>query len=64
MANPHGGENLALLSLYPATPAQVIASRERSFVEWHQGRSLEECLKRDEILDDFENSANGKLTTW
>lgn len=57
-------ENLAALSLFPATPSQIIESRKTSFVQWNQGRTLVEYLERDSILDSLENSSNRKLTTW
>jgi hypothetical protein len=55
---------LATLSLFPATPDQVIASRKRTFVEWAKGMTLEQYLQRDASLDAMEHAVNGNLTTW
>ncbi|EKM56951.1 uncharacterized protein PHACADRAFT_91589 [Phanerochaete carnosa HHB-10118-sp] len=52
------------LSLFAATPEQVIESRKRTHMEWARGLSMEEYLKRDEIMDFQEHAANGKLMTW
>ena len=52
------------LSLFSATPEQVIESRKRTAVQWARGQSLEEYLRRDEIMDQDEHAANGKLITW
>jgi hypothetical protein len=55
---------LASLSLFPATPDQLIASRKRSSVEWARGLTLEQYLHRDAILEVMEHAVKGKLTTW
>jgi hypothetical protein len=57
-------EAVAALSLFPATLEQVWQSRNRTFVEWGRGRTLEAYLERDRILDRFEHAADGKLITW
>jgi hypothetical protein len=56
--------DLASLSLFPATRAQTIESRERSHLEWARGLSMEDFLRRDEIMEGYEHAENGRLTTW
>jgi hypothetical protein len=56
--------DLAVLSLFPATPEQVLQTRNRTFVEWGRGRTLEGYLERDHILDDLEHATDGKMITW
>jgi hypothetical protein len=56
--------NLALLSLFPATAAQTIESRKRSHIEWGRWLSMEDFLRRDEILEKLEHANGDKLTTW
>lgn len=48
---------LSSLSLFPATPEQVIESRRRTL-------SLEEYLHRDAISDRQEHARDGRLITW
>ena len=55
---------LAFLSIFPATPDQVIASRKRSSVQWAKGLTLEQYLHRDASLDVMTHAIDGKLTTW
>jgi hypothetical protein len=55
---------LAFLSLFPATPDQVIASRKRSSVQWAKGLTLEQYLHRDASLNVMIHAVDGKLTTW
>ena len=52
------------LSLFPATREQVVESRKRTSVQWSRGQSLEEYLRRDEIMDKDVHAANDKLITW
>jgi hypothetical protein len=52
------------ISLFRATPAQIIESRKLSHVEWSQGLSMEAYLERDARLDDLEHAKDGRLTTW
>ncbi|KAH9942825.1 hypothetical protein B0H21DRAFT_749572 [Amylocystis lapponica] len=55
---------LADLSLFPATPAQMLESRKRSAESWAKGLTLEQYVLRDAIMDQHEHAAGGKLTTW
>lgn len=52
------------LSLFPATPEQVLESRTRSAVEWAKSLSLQDYIQRDVIMDKYEHAADGKLVTW
>ncbi|TCD68758.1 hypothetical protein EIP91_009904 [Steccherinum ochraceum] len=56
--------SLDTLTIYPATPEQTLESRKRSAVEWSKGRSLEQYVERDRIMDDHPHASNGRLTTW
>lgn len=62
--SPQKMSELAALSLFPATPDQVIASRKRTFVHWANGMTLAQYLQRDISLDAMEHAVNGNLTTW
>lgn len=55
---------LASLSLFPATPEQIIESRKRTCVQWAKNLTEEEYLKRDAIMELMEHSAKERLTTW
>ncbi|KZT70495.1 hypothetical protein DAEQUDRAFT_737428 [Daedalea quercina L-15889] len=55
---------LSDLSLFPATPDQVLESRRRHAPTWHKALSVEEYLLRDEIMDKYEHARDKKLTTW
>lgn len=55
---------LSSLSLFAATPEQILESRRRSSVEWGKDLSLEEYLARDEFTDKQEVACNGRLITW
>ena len=55
---------LANLSLFPATPEQVLQSRRYMGTLWGRGLTPEEFLLRDEIMDEEEHSANGRLIVW
>ncbi|KZT43109.1 hypothetical protein SISSUDRAFT_739119 [Sistotremastrum suecicum HHB10207 ss-3] len=57
------GIDLASLSLFPATPEQVLESRKRTFPQWGRGLTLDQYLRRDAAMDVHEH-AKGKLTTW
>jgi hypothetical protein len=52
------------ISLFRASPAQIIESRRLSHVEWSQGLSMEAYLERDARLDNLEHAKDGRLTTW
>jgi len=56
--------DFASLSLFAATPDQVLASRKRTWVQWARGMTVEEYLYRDASMDVMDHAANGKLTTW
>ncbi|KAF8899640.1 hypothetical protein CPB84DRAFT_1780294 [Gymnopilus junonius] len=55
---------LSCLTLFPATKAQVIESRKRSFASWGRGATLEQYLARDARSDNHEVSKDGRLVTW
>lgn len=55
---------LSSLTLFPATPAQVVESRRRTFKEWGRTMTEEEYRRRDETMDHHEHAADGKLITW
>lgn len=55
---------LATLTLSKATPEQTLESRKRNYVEWHRGLDVDQYLRRDAVLDDFEHAKDGKLVTW
>lgn len=56
--------DLAELSLFPATGAQIGESRRRTAQLWNKGLTLEQYLHRDFIMDSREHAAEGKLVTW
>ncbi|KAF8579921.1 hypothetical protein K439DRAFT_1648335 [Ramaria rubella] len=56
--------DVATLSLFLATPAQVQASRTVNHVQWGRGLSIEGYLKRSELLDIYEHAEDGGLMTW
>ncbi|KAJ6627019.1 hypothetical protein B0H10DRAFT_471845 [Mycena sp. CBHHK59/15] len=56
--------DLSVLSLFPATPQQIIQARRRTLPEWGKGLTLEEHLQRDASQDEFEGSRDGRLITW
>ncbi|GLB41951.1 putative expressed protein [Lyophyllum shimeji] len=55
---------LSSLSLFPATPEQVIESRRRTAIAWGKDMTLEEYLHRDDVSDTQEHARDGKLITW
>lgn len=52
------------LSLFLATPEQILVSRKRTFPHWGRGLSEDQYLTRDFQLDKLEHAVNGKLSTW
>ncbi|KAK0202809.1 hypothetical protein DFS33DRAFT_1374768 [Desarmillaria ectypa] len=48
--------SLSSLSLFPATQAQLIESRRRSFKEWGRSMTEEEYLRRDADMDSDEHA--------
>lgn len=61
MARPH---ELASLTLFRATPAQVLESRRRTWPEWGGVLTEEQYLERDNQMDGMEHAANSKMITW
>jgi hypothetical protein len=55
---------LSDLSLFQATPAQLLESRQRTHVQWAYGLSIEDYLRRDDLMDKMEHAKDGRLTTW
>ncbi|KAH9479632.1 hypothetical protein JR316_0008227 [Psilocybe cubensis] len=55
---------LADVSIFPATRAQIVESRRRSYEAWGRGMTLEEYLARDAVMDGHEVARDGKLVTW
>ncbi|CCM06660.1 uncharacterized protein FIBRA_08945 [Fibroporia radiculosa] len=55
---------LANLSLFPATPEQTLESRKRTAVQWANGLTAAEYVRRDVVMDAQEHAAEGNLTTW
>ncbi|KAI0072073.1 hypothetical protein K474DRAFT_1711926 [Panus rudis PR-1116 ss-1] len=43
---------------------QTIESRKRTAVQWKKGFTVDEYLKRDAIMDEYEHARDGKLVTW
>jgi len=56
--------DLASLSLFRATPAQVEESRLRTWPQWGAPLSLKEFLGRYLKMDTEESATDGKLITW
>jgi hypothetical protein len=56
--------DIALLSLFPATPAQLEESRLRTWPQWGGTLSLKEYLGRYTEMDIVESAKDGKLITW
>jgi hypothetical protein len=56
--------DLASLSLFRATPAQVEESRLRTWPQWGAPLSLKEYLGRYTKMDTEESATDGKLITW
>lgn len=55
---------LASLTLFPATPEQILESRRRVASHWGRGLSLEEFLARENFISKQELARDGKLITW
>ncbi|KZP26670.1 hypothetical protein FIBSPDRAFT_909188 [Athelia psychrophila] len=53
--------DLASLSLYPATPEQLIETHKRSFAEWARGLSFEQYLQRDAWMDRLVHAKNSNI---
>ncbi|KAF8524162.1 hypothetical protein JB92DRAFT_2806591 [Gautieria morchelliformis] len=52
------------LSLFPATPAQVVACRTANHAHWGRGLDLQEYMGRADKLDIHEHATDGRLMTW
>ncbi|KAG6898610.1 hypothetical protein C0995_009113 [Termitomyces sp. Mi166 len=59
-----GTTPLASLSLFVATPDQILESRRRTALHWGRGLLLEEYLAREEFIDKQEVARDGRLITW
>ncbi|CCM04741.1 uncharacterized protein FIBRA_06930 [Fibroporia radiculosa] len=60
-SNPILLENL---SLFPATPEQTLECLKRTAIEWANGFTTEDFVRRETILSLQEHGAEGKLTSW
>ncbi|KAJ7630421.1 hypothetical protein FB45DRAFT_915444 [Roridomyces roridus] len=56
--------DLASLSLFPATTAQITESRRRTHTQWGKGLTLDEHFAREVCQDELEVSSNGRFTVW
>jgi hypothetical protein len=56
--------SLSSLSLFVATPAQVLESRRRSFLEWGDGMTEGQYLEREASIDLLKCSRDGMLIIW
>ncbi|PCH44908.1 hypothetical protein WOLCODRAFT_139317 [Wolfiporia cocos MD-104 SS10] len=52
------------LSLFPATPEQILEGRRRSAAEWGHGLTLEQYIRRGDILHQKEHAAGNRHITW
>jgi hypothetical protein len=57
-------EELSSLSLFPATPEQIVVARRRGFLEWGRGLTQEQYFQWDNILEVLQHASNGKMATW
>ncbi len=55
---------LSALSIYPATPAQVIESGRGSSEAWARGLTEEQYVLRDALGDKDKYARDGRLVTW
>ncbi|KAH7927868.1 hypothetical protein BV22DRAFT_245973 [Leucogyrophana mollusca] len=56
--------DLASLSLFRATPEQVLASRKRAWLTRSGGLTEKQYLDRDEVMDVMEHAVDGKAIVW
>ena len=54
----------ASLTLFRATPAQVLESRKRSWPEWGGPLTEEQYLERSAQMDVMKHAANFRMITW
>ncbi|KAI0072075.1 hypothetical protein K474DRAFT_1711928 [Panus rudis PR-1116 ss-1] len=55
------------LSLYSATKEQILEARKRHvhyMMKFKKGWTVEEWLKRDAIMDEYEHARNGRQVAW
>ncbi|KAG9314667.1 hypothetical protein JVU11DRAFT_5472 [Chiua virens] len=55
---------LASLTLFRATPAQVLESRKRTWPQWGGLLTKEQFLERDAIMDTMEHAVDSRMITW
>ena len=56
--------NLSTLSLFIATPAQLLESRKRTFHQWAEGLTEEQYIERETSIEAMEHAADSKLIAW
>ncbi|KIJ68755.1 hypothetical protein HYDPIDRAFT_106999 [Hydnomerulius pinastri MD-312] len=56
--------DLASLTLFPATPAQVQETRKRTWPQWGGTLTEEQYLERDNQMDVMEHSTDSKRIAW
>lgn len=56
--------DVSSLSLFPATPAQVLEARRRVHLQWGQGLTLEEHMERESAYDQYDCAQDGKMRCW
>lgn len=54
----------ASLTLFRATPAQVLESRRRTWLEWGGVLTEEQYLERDNQMDGMQHATDSKMITW
>lgn len=55
---------LSSLSLYVATPEQLVESRRRTCKQWARGLTEEDYIQNHFDMDKYDNARDGKLITW
>lgn len=56
--------DFAALTLVPATRAQTIEARKRTYPQWGSGLTEDAYLQRDADLETHEHAVNGGVKTW
>ncbi|KAG1734817.1 hypothetical protein EDB19DRAFT_1638788 [Suillus lakei] len=56
--------DLVALSLYPATPAQILETRKRTWPDWGGSTTLERYLQCYARIDEMEHARDGRMITW
>lgn len=54
----------ASLTLFRATPTQVLESRRRAWPEWGGVLTEEQYLERGNQMDAMEHATDSKMITW